>query len=215
MNMMTRLALLIIFLVILAFPVSVCAGYKNQPLPNIPPEDCPSFQHSQGLTIGAVPYIGKGKAKKLFDTKDLHKSGIVPILLIFRNENPYSIQVGARGIFFLDRHGQRDATIPYENIVAAFLQGKEVRVIGAPTIDLSTIKTGKKADMIQDFRQKSLQIETIPPGQTIGKVVFFRIGTDPKTIRGTHIYISEIFREDTGEELIFFEFECKLPPEPK
>jgi hypothetical protein len=188
-------------------------AYTPRPLPELSPGDCPAMQHSQGVTIGALPYVGQDAIRTLFDTKDLYKTGVVPILLVIHNENPFAVSMGARGAAVIDSLGQRNPSIPYPNVVAALLQRRDVRAISSgPVVDLSALKSGKTADLIEDFRNKSMDMERIPPAETVRKVVFFRMGTDPAALDSALLYFGEIYNEDTAEELIFFEFELKLPP---
>jgi hypothetical protein len=191
-------------------------AYTPRPLPEISPEECPARQRSQDVIIGALPYVGQDAIRSLFDTKDLYKAGVVPILLVIRNENPFAVTMGARGASVTDSLGQRNPTIPYPNVVAALIQRRDVRTVSSgPVVDLSALKSGKTADLIEDFRNKSMDMERIPPDTTLRKVVFFRLGTDPAALDGALLYFGEIYNEDTAEELIFFEFELKLPPPEK
>ncbi|MBN2433077.1 MAG: hypothetical protein JXQ27_16520 [Acidobacteria bacterium] len=202
--------------ILLSFLIGLMPGgyaYTPPPLPDLAPEDCPAWQRSEDVTMGAWPHLGTDAIRKLFDTKELYKSGIVPILLIIRNDHPSAISLGYRGAVVLDALGLRNPALPYPNVVAALLQKREIRSVSSgPVADLSNLRTGKTADLIQDFRNKSLDQERIPPKTTLRKVLFFRLGTDSAALDGALLYFGEVYNEDTGEELIFFEFELKLPP---
>ncbi len=193
--------------------MGVAAAYDLKPLPAVTPEACPAWQASQGLVIGALPYAGKDAARAIFDTKDLYKNGIVPILLVMRNDNDFPVTLGTSGVQFIDRDGLKTQPVHWINIVAGLLRGKKIRAIGIPTVELPQLPTGKGSDMIKDFREKSLETLTIPPGETARKVVFFRLGTDPGIFRGAELYITEIYNAASGEEMVFFEFGLKLPRE--
>lgn len=201
---------------VLAALTSAGLAYTPRPLPELAPEECPAWQRSDNVTMGARPYVGQDAIRELFDTKEVHKSGIVPVLLVIRNDNPFAVALGFGGAAVVDSLGQRNPALPYPNVVAALLQQREIRSVGSgPIPDLSALRTGKTADLIQDFRDKSLDMERIAPQTTLRKVLFFRLGTAPDALDGAMLYYGEIYNEDTGEELIFFEFELKLPPMPE
>ena len=185
------------------------AGYKQKPLPDLNAEDCPSFQQSQGLHIGAVPYIGKKETRLILDTKELHNNGIVPVLLVIHNKSEVPVQFDLQGILAISIQGIQSPALPPAEVISTIL-GKDVRTAGSLTIDLTKLGNMKHADLMVDFREKSLQSDVVAPGDLIRKVVFFRLGTDPGTVEKSQIYISRIYDLKNGQELIFFEFPLKL-----
>lgn len=190
-------------------------AYDKKPLPVLKPEDCPAFQESQGVVAGALPFAGAARIKEIFDIKELIQDGIIPVLLVIRNDNSFPVSLGAGGISFLDRKNTQTRPTPWEDVAASILQRtQKSRSYGVPAIDVIRLATGKSADMIEDLRTKALGQRTLKPAESAAGVIFLRVGSDPGIFTGSRICLQDIVNADSSEELVFIEFDLKLPPEP-
>lgn len=193
------------------------AAYDKKPLPAPAPDACPGWQESQGVFIGAVPYVGE-RTRELFDLKELQRLGIVAVLVAVRNTNTFPVTVYEPGMKVFDSANKENASIPWESVAGAILQPDDNKQVstGLPPVDIiRTINAkGRPAAVIEDLRTKSFGTKTVAAGATIRGVVFFRLGNDPANIEGGRFYVGEVANADSGEEMVFFEFDLKLPPPP-
>ncbi|HNR38406.1 MAG TPA: hypothetical protein PKN61_05170 [Acidobacteriota bacterium] len=201
-----------------ALAVAVPAEEK-QSFPAPAPQACTAWLESQGVTIGAIPFAGEKRIRELFDSKELVQLGIVPVLVAAHNGADHPVVIAAAGFAVVDRQGQMIRALPWESVAMALLQPDgQVGAppsTGIPPVDIIRMAgKGKKAKLIQAMKNHSFGTPTIAPGETAHGVVFFKLGTGLGIFDGANLYISEIFNADTREEMIYFEFPLKLPPEP-
>ena len=201
----------------LTFSFAWLAAYDKKPLPEPAPDACPGWQESQGVFIGAVPYVGE-RTRELFDLKELPRLGIVAVLVAVRNTNSFPVTVYEGGMKVLDATNKENAPVPWESVAGAILQPDENKQVstGLPPVDIIRTMSakGRPAAIIEDLRTKNFGTKTVVAGATVRGVVFFRIGTDPANIEGGRFYVSEVANAESGEEMVYFEFDLKLPPPP-
>ncbi len=192
---------------------------EKKPLPTPAPRECPAWLESQGVTIGAVPYAGESRIRELFDSKELFHLGIVPVLVAAHNGGDHPVVIRGTGFAVTDRQGQMIRALPWESVALALLQPDgqvgTAPSTGIPPVDIIRLAgKGKKAKLVQDMKNKAFGSPTIAPGETAHGVTFFKLGTGLGIFEGANLYIAEIYNADTREELVFFEFPLRLPPEP-
>jgi hypothetical protein len=201
-------------LVLAAAPV---AAYDQKPLPSTPPEECPGWQESQRVVIGAIPYPGEDRSRVLFDSKELHRMGIVPVVVAVRNGNDFPVVISDLGFSVMDREGKPFRAVGWDVVAMMIMQpdGQVGRApsTGIPPVDIIRMAgTGGKAKLVQDLKNKAFAVQTIAPGKTFHGVAFFRLGTGTAILEGANLYIAEIYNADTREELVYFEFPLVVPP---
>jgi hypothetical protein len=211
------LFLRVILLLLIVSLASWLAAYDKKPLPEPAPDACPGWQESQGVFVGAVPYVGE-RSRELFDLKELPRLGIVAVLVSVRNTNSFPVTVYEAGMKVFDTANKENAPVPWESVAGAILQPNENKQVstGLPPVDIiRTINAkGRPAAVIEDIRTKNFGTKTVAAGATVRGGVFFRLGTDPGNVEGGRFYVSEVANADSGEEMVFFEFDLKLPPPP-
>jgi hypothetical protein len=207
----------VILLLLIASLSSWLAAYDKKPLPEPAPDACPGWQESQGVFVGAIPYVGE-RTRELFDLKELQRLGIVAVLVAVRNSNAFPVTVYEGGMKVFDAANKENAPVPWESVAGAILQPNENKQVstGLPPVDI--IRTlnakGRPAAILEDIRTKNFGTKTVAAGATARGVVFFRLGTDPANIEGGRFYVGEVANAESGEEMVFFEFDLKLPPPP-
>ncbi len=215
--MNNSLLLRVILLLLIASLSPFLSAYDKKPLPEPAPDACPGWQESQGVFIGAIPYVGE-RTRELFDLKELQRLGIVAVLVAVRNTNTFPVTVYESGMKVFDSASKENASIPWESVAGAILQPNENKQVstGLPPVDIiRTINAkGRPAAVIEDLRTKNFGTKTVAAGATARGVVFFRLGNDPANIEGGRFYVGEVSNADSGEEMVFFEFDLKLPPPP-
>ena len=191
-------------------------AYTFKPLPALAAADCPAWQESGGLAIGAYPYIGK-RIREIFDTKDLFKEGLVPVLIVAHNRNSFRVSLAETGMSIYLPSGDENKPVPWEVAAANILKSNlpAPSTTGSGPWDIIRLAGANKSDMIEDFKKKSFGPRTLAPDETVRAVVFFRLGQAPDSVAGTRLYVSDITNADTGEEMLYLEFDLKAPPEPK
>ena len=198
--------------VLLLIAIPVPAGYKVRPWTPRAIESYPSKLTSEGVTIAVDPLITDALAGQVFDKNDMVARGIMPLAIIIFNSNDFPVAIEAAGIEVL-QDDMKIQPVPPEEVAPRIYQGKTSRVAVPSPIPLPRIKiTASNEDAAQDFQRKFLGIKKIEPHTTGGGFVFIPV-TDPATLRSrlapARVYIPDIYRTDTGADLIFFEIDLK------
>jgi len=190
--------------------VAVFAGYKARPWSPRAPETYPARLTSEKVTIAAEPLIQDSQAAQVFDKNDMVTAGIMPIAIVIFNDNDFPVRVEAATIEIILSDEHTHTLPPAEVAYGLFKKGKQ-DVWGVPASRLPTGKIGN-ADAVRDFEQKFLSSKVVPAHGKDGGFLYIhpRTSEDLATVlANASIYIPDIFREDNGSKMIFFEFDLK------
>src|SRR5580700_10394650 len=86
---MRRVALI----VLLSIAVAAAADKEKARFAPKPASTYPGHQTMSGITIAAVPYTTEEQAKSAFDKKNPYKYGILPILVVIKNDTGKAFRV--------------------------------------------------------------------------------------------------------------------------
>src|SRR5271154_7011825 len=85
---MRRVALIVLLIIAVA-----AAADKDKRFAPKPASSYPGHQTMTGITIAAVPYTSEDQAKSAFDKKNPYKYGILPILVVIKNDTGKALRV--------------------------------------------------------------------------------------------------------------------------
>lgn len=182
----------------------MAAKYKIRDLQLLPAAEYSAHQDFQEITIGARPCITLGCTLELFDTKKLHEKGILPVLIVVENRNPFAVELDEKSIYLISTDNRRHETISYPDVLIT-LSSKKPLSHSTGKKDLQARQSVKK-EMYVDFETKSFKKKTIAPQSIEYGVVFFE-RPRMEQLSAARLYFPEIRNVETNSSLIFFEFD--------
>ena len=198
---MTR-AKLLIPIVLFASASPLCAWYKARDIQIKPAKEYTAHQAFQNLVIAAHPYTTEKQTLEIFDTKKLHRSNYMPVLIVIENNNDFAIRLDESALLLLDAEGEQESPISFIRILLQISRKKSKNPYPDPS-DLSNIKDQK---MLADFERKAFGEKMVAPHDKDYGVVFYRLPADGN-LAGFRLYLPQIFNVGNDEPLMFFEFE--------
>lgn len=194
---------LVLFLSITA---AVYAEKKSEPFRPAPIETYATKQTNQGLTIAAVPFEDEEEAKPAFGKLNPYKHGVLPVLLILKNEGTKTLNLeGARIQYQATANRKVDET-PAEDIA-------RIKGPSRPRLNPTPIPSGvpglrKNKNPLNNavIVERALAARMLPPGESAHGFAYFQTGHT----RGSKLYITGITEADSGKELFYFEVPLEM-----
>ncbi|MCX6608139.1 MAG: hypothetical protein NTV52_31750 [Acidobacteria bacterium] len=187
--------------VALLLTASVQAEKKQEPFRPAAIETYASKQTNQGLTVAAVAYDDADEAKAAFGKVNPYEHGILPVLLLFKNEGKKTLNLElARFQYFVPGSRKLDET-PAEDL--ARLKGPS-RPRYNPTPLPTTIpgmKRNKNPLQNPVIIERAFSAKMLPPGESAYGFVYFQTGHT----RTAKLYITGITEAQTSQELFYVE----------
>lgn len=185
--------------------VAALAGYKAKPWNPRAIDTYTAKQTSERITIAAEALVSDAQAAQIFDKNDIVTAGIMPLAIVIFNENDFPVRVESASIELISGDEHLHTIFPREAVSEIFRKGR-----GAWGVPTSRDSVNPAA--LSDFEQKFLGRKTVHPHGQEGGFLYIH----PRAIKDlrnyvpkTKLYIPEIYREDNGSRMIFFEFDLQ------
>ena len=166
-------------------------------------EDASTYKAKQtnsGLTIAVVPYTTEEQMKSAFGKVDLSDFGVLPVLVIMKNESGKSLNLSALEVSYMTPTRREVAATPSDEV--RFLDSPRRPNLGPGRIPNPLPQRKKKSKLaIDEIDGYAFHAKMIPPGESAHGFFYFQIGHRP----GAQIYVRGIVEAGTGKELLFFE----------
>ncbi len=187
------------------------AGYKARPWSPRTPDTYPARLTSEKITIAAEPVILDAQAAQVFDKNDIVTAGIMPLAIIIFNDNDFPVRVEALSIEVIEDDRHVHTLVPGEVVYGLFKKGRR-DVWGVPSSRIPTSRDIGNPEALKDFELKFLGSKVVPAHGKEGGFLYIHPPAS-KDLRpylsNARVYIPEVYREDNGSKLIFFEFDLK------
>ncbi len=195
----------VVLLAVFLLSASIAGAYKPRPWTLRSREDYPAKLASEGLTIAAEPLFLDSLAGQVFDKSDMVTRGIMPLGVVIFNDNNFAIRLDCSTIEVISGEEHIHSVPPIEAVHQLFKGG--TNILAPSRIPRQSINQ----DALADFEAKSLERTRIGAHERAGGFLYLRIPL--KDVRsylsGARLYIPDVYREDNGSRLIFFEIELK------
>ena len=198
-------------LLVLAASTALQAKYKARPWNIRALQDYPSRLTSEGVTIAAEPLFRDDLAAQVFDKDDIVTRGIIPFAVAVFNDNDYPVQVGVPTAELICGDERYRTLTPGEVVTKIYQKsGKAVR-LPQPIPGVSLGGGNPSPEALKDFEQKFLAGKIVPPHKSAGGFLYFEISIKALQpyLATSQLYLPDVYREDDGSRLIFFEIEMK------
>jgi hypothetical protein len=174
------------------------AGYKARPWNIRQRESYSASLTSEGITIAVEPLFTDALAAQVFDKNDMVTRGIMPLAVVIFNDNNFPVTLNAATIV-LNQGEDHFHSLPVNEVVhRLFQKGGKGTWIPRPFPRI-TVDKGNQ-DALEDFDNKS------------GGFLYLHIpgaGEMATYLSNARLYIPEVYRQDTGAKMIFFEIDLK------
>lgn len=169
-----------------------------------PATDYPHKQTSEKVTIAVEQIETDDQAREPFGKVNPYRYGILPVLVVIRNDGPDTIRVDRMTINYLLPDRSKIENTPAPDL--RFLKSPtQTKVIPGP---LGGIKIGKnKTNPLGDWtiEGRAFAAKMIPAGQSASGFFYFQ---SPSSAAGK-IYLSGMTHAGSGQELFYFEIPVK------
>jgi hypothetical protein len=159
--------------------------------------------------MAVEPAYSDALAGAIFDKSDVVTRGIIPLAVAIFNDNDFPIVVESASIEVISGDEHIHTLLPEEAVRRVFAKsGKSL--IPQPLPRISSDKTNSAA--LEDFEHKFLGTKTVEPHAKAGGFLYLRLppGSNmTKFLTGARVYIPEVYRQDTGTKMIFFEIDVR------
>jgi hypothetical protein len=193
------------------FAAPAVAGYKARRWEPGPVDSYPSRLESEGVTIAVQPLYTDELAGQAFDKGDMVTRGIMPVAIIVFNGNDFPVAVESEGIELITGSDHLRSMRPGEAVSLLFQKGTRNIWIPQPVPKLPSQSTPNK-DASEDFDSKFLDTRVAPAkGVAFGFLYFRMLSSNAlgSFLRQSRLLIPQIYRQDTGQRLLFFEVELE------
>ena len=197
------------FLVVV-LSATLLAGYKAKPWQIRTADSYVSRLTSEGVTIAVEPLFRDDLAAVVFDKNDIVTRGIIPLAVAIFNGNDFPIRVDADTAELINEDDRRHTLQPAEVVTRVFQKSKKGNWIPQPIPKVST-GDGQNEEALMDFEHKFLGGKVIPAHASGGGFLYFSVpATDVVSyLTASRLYIPDVYRDDNGSQMIFFEIELK------
>ncbi len=187
--------------VVLLLTALLQADKKPEPFRPAAIETYASKQTNQGLTVAAVAYDDADEAKAAFGKVNPYEHGILPVLVLFKNESKKTLNLELARFQYLVPGSRKLDETPAEDI--ARLKGP-ARPRYNPTPIPTTIpgiKRNKNPLQNPVIIERAFSAKMLPPGESAYGFVYFQTGHT----RTSRLYITGITEAQTSQELFYVE----------
>jgi hypothetical protein len=199
---MRRVALI----VLLSIAVAAAADKDKRFAPK-PASSYPGHQTMTGITIAAVPYTSEDQAKSAFDKKNPYKYGILPILVVIKNDTGKALRVKLETELVDVQNHRLDPMPPGDVVLFDGAANKNWKVPQPPIIPLPSHNKGPLDTW--EIEGRAFTAKLVPDGESVFGFVYFNSALRPDS----YLYVNGLADAASGKDYFSFEvpFEDRKP----
>ncbi|HYP14545.1 MAG TPA: hypothetical protein VEQ63_11530 [Bryobacteraceae bacterium] len=186
----------------LVLTISVATAVNKEKAKFSPPElDTLITKDShEGLTIGAVPYVGEELAKAAFGKVHPYEHGVLPVLLVIRNGGNSVVKLDTWKVEYIDRNKETVNETPATEL--PYLQAPRRPSMSPSPIPGIPIGRGRKNPLgAEELQTRAFAAKILPPGESAHGFLYFRT----RHHSGAKLYVNGLKSANTGKDLFYFE----------
>lgn len=151
-----------------------------------------------GVTIAAVPYDRESLASPAFGKVNLYEHGVLPVLVIIRNDTKGTIRLERMKVEYHDKDRRSVDATPAADV--RYVEAPKRPTFGGPSIPgLGRKKKNPLGGPEIEIRAFSARM--LPAGESAHGFFYFRTGHRS----GSTLYVTGLEEASTGKELFYFE----------
>jgi hypothetical protein len=194
-------------IVLLSIAVAGAADKDKRFAPK-PAASYPGHQTMSGITIAAVPYTSEEQAKSAFDKKNPYKYGILPILVVIKNDTGKALRLNLETELVDVQDHRLDPMKPGDVVLFDGAANKNWNAIPAPMpIPLPHHKGGPLDTW--EIEGRAFTAKLVPDNESVFGFVYFNSALRPEA----YLYVNGIADAASGKDYFSFEvpFEDRKP----
>lgn len=151
-----------------------------------------------GVTLAAVPYDRESLAATAFGKMNLYEHGVLPVLVIIRNDTKGTIRLEKMKVEYHDKDRRAVEATPPGDV--HYVEAPKRPTFGGPSIPgLGRKKKNPLAG--PEIETRAFSARMLPPGESAHGFFYFRTGHRS----GSTLYVTGLEEAATGKELFYFE----------
>jgi hypothetical protein len=184
--------------------LSICAASgadKNTPFKPGPVESYPFRQTQEKVTIVAEPFDTEAETSSAFGKLDPNLYGVLPLLLIVKNDGPGAIMIENMKLEYMTDGRQRIEATPARDL--ARLQGTGRPRISAGPIPNRLPRTGTKKNPLAawELEGRAFSAQALPPGELASGFFYFQV----RHRAGAVLFVTGVRDAAAKRDLFYFE----------
>jgi len=198
---MRRVALIVLL------SIAVAAAADKARFAPKPASSYPGHQTMNNITIAAVPYISEEQAKSAFDKKNPYKYGILPILVVIKNDTGKALRLKLE-TELVDVQNHRLDPMPPGDVVlfdGALNKNYSIPQPISP-IPLPPRHKGGPLDT-WEIEGRAFTAKLVPEDESVFGFVYFNSALRPDS----HLYVNGIADAASGKDFFYFEVPFEDP----
>ena len=161
------------------------------------PPDQYSHQENEKVVIGTEALENENATKPAFGKADLNHYGILPILVVIRNNRAQSLDLNGLDVKLTASGSHPVSPLEPQEVAKIAIPAKE------PKISVSPIPRRSKKNPLGGLEvvERSFSARMLPPGEEASGFFYFRTKPQP----GMRLLVNGIFERPSGKEILYFE----------
>jgi hypothetical protein len=194
-NFRNKLLLLLGFVASISVASAVDKDDKFTP-PDL--DNVSTKQTTDGVTIGAAPYNTEALARTAFGKLNPYEHGILPVLVMIRNDSKDAIRLSEMKVEYIDRSRERADAIPANEV--KYTRAPKRPSYGPGPIPGIRLK-GKNPLAAEVIEVRGFAAKMLPPGESAYGFFYFQSGYRD----GSRLYLTGLQNASTGKDLFYFD----------
>ena len=165
---------------------------------------------SEQVTIAVEPLYRDEMASQVFDKNDIVTRGIMPVAIVVFNDNNFPIAVDGQAIELI-RNDEHVHSLQPNEVVGRLFQKSGGGVWLPQPLPRPPAGEHLNPEALEDFEHKYINQMAVPPNGKAGGFLYLPVphGNLGDYLSEALVYIPNIYRQDTGNKMIFFEINLK------
>jgi hypothetical protein len=155
-------------------------------------------QTVEGVTVAVQPYNDENDAKAAFGKVHPYEHGILPVLLVIRNDSKKTIRLSTMRPEYISPSRDRVEATPASDV--KYARGPRRPSMNPGPIPGIRLK-GKNPLAAEQIEARAFSAQMLPPGEIAHGFVYFQTGYR----RGSSFYLTGIQDASTGQDLFYFD----------
>jgi hypothetical protein len=188
-------------LVLLLSIFAVRGADKNTPFKPGPTDSYPCRQTQEKVTIAVQPFDTQEKTRLAFNKLDPNRYGILPVLVIIRNDGSDTLMLEGLRAEYIAESQQKVEAIPSREVAKVNAPGRP-RISGGP-LPTQIPRSSTKKNPLSDWtiEGRAFAAKALPPGESASGFFYFEARHRP----GASLYLTGLRVAPNRRELFYFE----------
>jgi hypothetical protein len=182
---------------------------KNAPFKPGPTESYPCRQTQEKVTVAVQPFDTEEQTRLAFDKLDPNRYGVLPVLVIIRNDGPGTLMLDGLRVEYLTDSRQKVEAIPSREVARVNAPGRP-HISGGPLPTQIPRSSTKKNPLTNwTIEGRAFAAKALPPGESASGFFYF----EARHRSGAALYLTGLREAPSRRELFYFEIPLDAAPD--